>query len=94
MQTPRVVHLEGVYRVLAYLKRAPGKGLLYRRHEHLNIKVYSDARYVGDKVDQKSYGGYASYVGGNLVTWRSQKQFVVSRSSAESEYRVMVDTTS
>ena len=31
MQAPRTINLEGVYRVLAYLKRAPGKGLLYRR---------------------------------------------------------------
>ena len=31
MQAPRTIHLEGVYRVLSYLKRAPGKGLLYRR---------------------------------------------------------------
>ncbi|KAI5312644.1 hypothetical protein L3X38_041817 [Prunus dulcis] len=31
--------------------------------------------------------GYFTFVGGNLVTWRSKKQNVVSRSSIESEYR-------
>ena len=94
MQTPRIVHLEGIYRVVAYLKRAPRKGLLYQRHVHLNIEAYSDARYSGDKANRKSHGGYVTYVGGNLVTWRSQKQSVVSRSSAESTYRAMADTTS
>ena len=94
MQAPRVVHLDGVYRVLAYIKRAPGKGLLYRRHGHLHVEAYSNARYAGDKADCKSHCGYATYVGGNLVTWISQKQSVVSHSSAESEYRAMADTTS
>ena len=93
MQAPRSIHLEGVYRLLAYLKRAPRKGLLYRRQGHLHIEAYSDSGFAGDKEDRKSHGGYATYVGGNLVTWRSQKQSIVSRSSAEAEYRAMADTT-
>ena len=66
MQAPRTIHLEGVYRVLAYIKRAPGKGLLYRRQGHLRIEAYSDSGFVGDKEDRKSHGGYATYVGVNL----------------------------
>ena len=93
MQAPCMVHLDGVHRVLAYIKRAPGKGLLYQKQGHLLVEAYSDAGYAGDKADRKSHGGYATYVGGNLVTWRSQKQSVVSRSTAESEYRAMADTT-
>ena len=94
MQAPRMVHLDGAYHVLASIKRAPGKHLLYRSHGHVHIEAYSDAGYAGDKVDRKSHGGHATYVGGNLVNWRSQKQSVVSRSSAESEYRALADTTS
>ncbi|RVX06379.1 Retrovirus-related Pol polyprotein from transposon RE2 [Vitis vinifera] len=33
--------------------------------------------------------GYCSFVWGNLVTWRSKKQSVVARSSAEAEYRAL-----
>ena len=32
---------------------------------------------------------YCVFVGGNLVLWKSEKRSVVSRSSAESEYRAM-----
>ena len=92
MQEPRRVHWEGALRVLAYIKRAPGRGLIYRRHGHLRIEAYSDAGYVSDKGDRKSTTSYCTYIGGNLVTWRSRKQKVISCSSAESEYRAMAET--
>ena len=39
--------------------------------------------------DRRSTFGHCSYVWGNLVTWRSKKQSVVSRSSAEAEFRAL-----
>ena len=44
--------------------------------------------------DRKSTSGYCTYVGGNLVTWRSKKQNVISRFSAEAEYRAMTQAAS
>ena len=70
----------------------PLAGLIYQRHDHLRIEAYSDVRYVGDKGDRKSTTWYCTYVGGNLVTWHSRKQKVVSCLSVEVEYRAMAST--
>ncbi|KAL0301601.1 UNVERIFIED_CONTAM: Retrovirus-related Pol polyprotein from transposon RE1 [Sesamum radiatum] len=94
MDKPRSVHWEAALRILKYIKTSPGRGLLFKRHGHVKIEAYSDADYAGSKDDRKSTSGYCTYVGGNLVTWRSKKQMTVARSSAEAEYRAMAHTTS
>ena len=53
------------------------------------MEVYTNADYAGLIVDRRSTTGYCMFLGGNLVTWRSKKQNVVTRSSAEAEFRAM-----
>lgn len=40
-------------------------------------------------MDRRSMSGYCTFLWGNLVTWRSKKQSVVARSSAEAKYQSM-----
>nr|GEW79875.1 serine/threonine-protein kinase D6PKL1-like [Tanacetum cinerariifolium] len=56
---------------------------------HLNIQMYTYANWARDKENRRSTSGYFSLVVGNLVTWRSKKQKVVSLSSAEAEFRAV-----
>ncbi|KAJ9561968.1 hypothetical protein OSB04_007128 [Centaurea solstitialis] len=90
MHAPSKDHMEAAYRILRYLKASPGKGLFFGKNQSNQVTGYTDADWSGDRMDGKSTSGYFTFVGGNLVTWRSKKQKVVARSSAEAEYRGMV----
>ena len=68
MHQPKKTHWLAAMRVLAYIKSCSGKGLVYRKHEHVYIFGYSDSRYAGDRGDRKSTTGYYTFVGGNLKT--------------------------
>lgn len=90
MYNPGQQHMDAVIRILRYLKSAPGRGLMFSKHGHLNISGYTDSDWGGKGDRRRSTSGYVTFVGGNLVTWKSKKQQVVSLSSAEAEYRAMV----
>jgi Reverse transcriptase (RNA-dependent DNA polymerase) len=90
MHSPSDEHMEAVMRIIRYLKGAPGRGIVFRKKQHLEVSGYSDADWADCVVDRKSTAGYFTFVGGNLVTWQSKKQNVVTLSSAETEFRGMV----
>ncbi|XP_075521117.1 secreted RxLR effector protein 161-like [Primulina tabacum] len=89
MNNPTEEHMTAAYRVLRYLKGSIGKGILFRKTTDRRTRVYSDADWAGSTTDRRSTSGYCTFVWGNLVTWRSKKQSVVARSSAEAEFRAL-----
>ncbi|XP_010255663.1 PREDICTED: uncharacterized protein LOC104596281 [Nelumbo nucifera] len=82
-------HQPATARILRYLKKFLGAGLLFEKHGHLKVEVYTDVGWAGAVDDRKSTNGYCTFVRGNLITWRSKKQSVVAKSSAEVEYRAV-----
>ena len=90
MHAPIEEHLNAVHRILQYLKMTLGNGLFFGKSTRRGIEVYySDTDWVGSVNDRRSTSGYCTYVWGNLVAWRSKKQSVVARSSAEAEFRAI-----
>ncbi|XP_068331488.1 uncharacterized protein [Pyrus communis] len=68
---------------------APRKGLIFRKHGHMEVKWYTNVDGAGNITDRRSTSGYFTFVAGNLMTWRSKKQNVVARSTVEAEYHGM-----
>ena len=91
MHDPREPHLTAMKRILRYLRGTPDFGLLLRRSSSSDLVVYTDADWAGCPDTRRSTSGYAVFLGDNLVSWSAKRQTVVSRSSAEAEYRAVAN---
>ena len=79
--------------ILHYIKGTLGQGVLYENKGHIQIVGYCDADWASSPADKRSTLGYCVFIRGNLISWKSKKQDVVARSSAEAEYRAMTLAT-
>ena len=84
MHSPRTFHLYAVYHILRYLKTCPGLGLFFKVGTQSGLFCFTDADYVGSKSDRRSTSSFCTFRGDHLISWKSKKQAVVSRSSAHS----------
>jgi hypothetical protein len=88
MEEPRDDHLAVVKQVLRYLASTQEHGLFYTRHGDGQAKLagYSDADLAGCVDTRRSTSGIIFFLGGNPISWQSNKQKVVALSSCEAEY--------
>jgi transposase InsO family protein len=88
VSNPMVNHWNGVKRIFKYLQGTRNYGILMEPSDQdpMQVEVFTDADWAGDKGDRKSTSGLAVFVGGSLVTWLSKKQDSVALSTMEAEY--------
>jgi hypothetical protein len=91
MHDPREHHLTAVKWILRYLQGTLDYGLLLHRASPSELVVYTDADWAGCPDTHQSISGYAVFLGDNHISWSSKRHTVISRLSAEAEYRAVVN---
>lgn len=81
--------MDATLRAVRYLKNAPGLGVHLKRSPVHFLVAFCDSERGACPVTRRSASGYLVKLGDSLISWKSKKQHIVSRSSVEAENRSM-----
>ena len=81
---PGPSNLKAALGVLAYLYSTRREGIILRKPTSLDLRVYADAKYGGEKA--RSQTGVLTTLGDQPIGWYSRRQDIVSLSVTEAEY--------
>ena len=93
MHSPTTVHMQAAKRILRYLKGNSDQGILFASSSAAQLTAYCDSDWASCPTTRKSTTGFCIFLGNSPISWKTKKQSVVSRSSAEAEYRAMALTS-
>ncbi|GJR34082.1 ribonuclease H-like domain-containing protein [Tanacetum coccineum] len=91
MHDPREPHFSALKRILRYVRGTLDYGLQLFSASTTDLVAFSEADWAGCHTTRRSTSGYCVFLGNNLLSWSSKRQPTLSRSSAEAEYRGVVN---
>jgi hypothetical protein len=87
MESPKRDHQAALKQLMHYVLATASYGLQYRLGEgSLKLIRYSDNDLARDVDDRRSTTGAIFFLGQSPISWLSQKQKAVAKSSCEAEY--------
>ena len=92
MHSPTSAHFQAAKRVLRYLSGSKDQGILLASSSAAELQAYCDSDWAGCPNTRRSTTGYCIVLGKSPIAWKSKKQSVVARSTAEAEYRSLAMT--
>jgi len=69
--------------VLRYIKSNPAQGIFFAFDSEIQLKGFSESDWAPCSNIGKSTTGYCIFLEISLISWKSKKQSIVSRSSSE-----------
>lgn len=93
LHCPTTAHYTAIKRILHYVSGSISYGLTFNSSSSLVLSAFSDVDWAGCSDDRRSTGGFAVFIGENLISGHAKKQATVSQSSTEAEYKDLANAT-
>ncbi|KAJ9553138.1 LOW QUALITY PROTEIN: hypothetical protein OSB04_017183 [Centaurea solstitialis] len=93
MSAPCSDHYPAILRILRYLKGTMFHGLYFSSASSLTLRGFSNADWDSDVTDHHSTTGFCFFLGDSLISLHNKKKSLTARSSTETEYQDLADTS-
>jgi histone deacetylase 1/2 len=91
LHSPSLVHWLAMKRIIQCIKGTIKHMLHIRKSGSMVLNAFSDVDWAGCPDDRRSTGGFAVFLGSNLISWSAHKQPTMSRSSTKAEYKALAN---
>jgi hypothetical protein len=78
LHAPTTVHMNDVKRILRYIRGSWNSRLKIGKSDSMLVSAFLDADWAGCVDDRRSTGGFAVFLGTNLISWSARKQPTIS----------------